>query len=278
MSSRKPPPVSGGFSGASKPLKPTSASVKPEADTDDVESVLRSKQATIGLLGTAGLGLIAAVVLFTVSGVINAEHQDQLQQRGAPAAEAQTRIDAAATAEAGLLDETRALRAVSQAQQSGENIADMQNISLTHTGPVDWESVPEIDEEMKALQRDPDPRTRDERYQIAQDEREEALANIDRRLDTGFDADSRNDEGFNAASRWDEAVPGLNDRGVKESLAEYTWNFSSNPIPTKYGEVEGVWILSDPSGELVAWVRGVFNPQSSIFEDLALGVAEEQVL
>lgn len=274
MSPRTPPPGATSFSafrqGASEP--------EPAGELERPGLFARSpKLRKISAYGGSAVMAVAALIIFSYSSSVSTAHEEALYEQAQPVGDAQSRIDHAQDGEAFLPDDTQAQQRLGQADEIGHNVEQLQNLYLEHAGPLVWQDIPEIDEEMRQTMHRPEPRTREEREEVAQQDRDEDLRGVQRRLHTAFDHDSRDAEGFTAAGRWDEQTPAVDDEDGTVSLMSYSWDYQDAQLYNQRGEIEAVWLLRDSEGETLAWVKGLFNPQSRLFEDLSLGTYDTEV-
>lgn len=247
----------------------------------------RRKQREMVITGAvwacAAVLLIGALLAQVVVSTTQSEHQEALEERAVAVTQAQSRLESAEDGEAFLPDDVRAGRWLNQADDAGERIAEIQNVYLQHTGPLSIENVEVYDEDAPAhldeerLDEEGWRLSEDERFEIAEQRRSQAVSGLLRQLQPYFDAESRTEEDdrFNAVTRWDESVGTVDDQGDEVSLAHYEWTYHDAIIYSQDGRVESVWLLHDTeSGELVAWVLGEFNPQSRVMQNLSIGYAE----
>lgn len=235
----------------------------------------RGQIISFALRSTAGAGIfVLSVVLFGAAVITASEHQGHLESYSEEISDAQSRIHVAEDTEAFLPDAQQANRWFVQARESGERVASIQNVYLEETGELDIESVPEYDEDAPdAGTAGQEPRTDEEREIIAQQNRDEALRGLVRQMRPALDQPSRSEIGFNAALRWDEEVSTMAD-AEDADLSGYQWEFQEPELYTDQGRVEAMWILRGPDDELVAWVLGHYDPQSSSFQNISIATAE----
>lgn len=242
----------------------------------------KSTAITVGSLSLAAV--LGATSLFVASAADSesAAHDEAVLEATDPIADVQQRLNQAEDGEAMLPDGTRANRWIEQAEEAAESVAEVQNTYLDETGPLFVEGVPRYSEDMPVHlapeERESDEDTAEEwrlsdeeRLEIAQQNREQALAGLSRRLSPYFDSDSRASDEFNPVTRWHDHIESIDDVDGEISLANYSWVYDQEYFYDQHGYVKVVWCLvQDETGEQVGMVIGEFNPQSRVIQNLRL--------
>lgn len=219
-----------------------------------------------------GLLLAATVVVIGFAGGAQDAKDAAVSEGLTGLSEAKDRIVRADKLKAELPDAKEAARLFSRMASDVETIASVQNLYVQEAGALSLDGIPVDRQEPNG---DIVAYTQEERTAMAQDRRDQKLADLDRSLKTFFDRSSVDDDGVNAAADWTGLVEGLS---AREDVGSSVWTAS---LPSSFDDerrAHVVWTVTSAGGDVLGWATAEYRVSDGRFSDLRVmsAIASEE--